>query len=156
MYFLTFKPSQDEIWWNTFKIYRMLNYLFKSACEGNFQEFKTFLGKFVPTSDFDPYFNRGMINIVSLKQQEMTYLFTAFGICENANPKLTVTDQPVRIIPMLNMVIVCLNELICGGNRHNIEIMLQSSNSSCFRIFTRKIDDLNSTFYDLKSNVLIL
>jgi hypothetical protein len=73
--FLCNNHSQNTTWWSMCELYRKTNFIFKSLCEGNCQEFKKTMGQFEPQLDSDESPNKDEVvkTIVSLKIDQMIF-----------------------------------------------------------------------------------
>lgn len=155
LFFLTSKPTVNAMWWNMCNLYCLINRVWKSLCEGNFQEAKIFCGTFVAKSKWDSDFNQDGMSIVAFKMEELIFLLRSSMICENTETTTSKSDQDLRLIPMLKPVLICLNEMVCGPCRQNIKIVLEFPNLYIYNIFSRQLDDMNHQFYELNDCLVI-
>ena len=73
---------------------------------------------------------------------ELIYLLKCSLILENRDSVMVATDGYTRLIPMLNSLVKCINEMVSGPCIQNVKIVMEETPHLYFYpIYTRLIDD---------------
>lgn len=127
LFFLQSKPTINAFWWRINEVYKDILTLLKNMAEGNFQEFKQFLGTYAFSSKEDKEFNKLGLSISEFIASQMLHILSWSQINENKETKLVHTDQGERILANLQPVIYLLTEATTGPCKLNQQIILSFS-----------------------------
>lgn len=123
LFFQLSKPTINDIWWNLNEIYSNLVTFIKNIADGNFLEFKLFMGTYIFSSKLDVSFNKEGLSISEYFTSQMLYVLNWSLICENQENKIVSTDQHERILANLKPILSILTEITTGPCKLNQQII---------------------------------
>ena len=124
LFFMLSKPTINDIWWNMNEIFTSTISFIKNIAEGNFIEFKLFMGTYKFSSQQDPSFNKEKLSMSEFFTSQMLYILNWSLVCENQESKLVSTDQHERIFANLQPILSLLTEVTTGPCKLNQQAIL--------------------------------
>ena len=154
LFFQLSKPTVNDIWWNLNEIFSHNITFIKNIAEGNFLDFKLFIGTYRFSSEQDVTFNKDKLTMSEFFTSQMLYILNWSLLCENQNPMLVSTDQHERILATLKPILGLMTEITTGPCKLNQQIILSVKYIPVYGIIFRKINDLCSDIQEIKLEML--
>lgn len=169
---LIFKNFIDHAWTFFYKPYYLVSNFIQNLCEDNFVDFKDW---FTSYGGYDPnaksaHSNQQMelkkvkSNFSKADSKKMSYLeqmhfrieqaLLTNDVFSSSETYLTAQDRE-EMFPIFARAIECLTEFINGGICSGAEKLYNKRMDIFVGIVFRIIDDLDSSFYELKNNVIV-
>ena len=135
LFFMLSKPTINDLWWNTNEIYSSLIMFIKNIAEGNFLEFKLFMGTYKFSSQQDKSFNKSQHTMTEFFTSQMLYVLNWSLLCENQQTKLVPNDQHERILACLQPILSLMTEITTGPCKLNQQCILSVRYIPIYGIF---------------------
>ena len=130
-----------------------LSDFFKNCCENNATYFKEFIGKFKPKTDLVEKFNNRNWTMIFDMYVRLESYANCFLSWVKRNEKLVSTDRP-ELFEFHQRNFETLSEIVNGPCPDNQRIVYRYRTDIFMGLIIREVDDVNSSFYSLKSKVL--
>ncbi len=154
--FLNSNASLTPLWWICHQIYEMINDFIQNLCEGNFEEFKTYLSTFSPVFKDEGWQLLQGKTVMEVLVKEFVYLQGACRISKNKDPEMVHTDFIEKMNPLLTPLLNVINEAITGPCQQNQVYLMAAQPEGLINIAMRIIDDFDCDYNDLADSALTL
>lgn len=142
-----FSTFLDSSWQKIFTCYYLISNFIQNLCEDNFYQFKTWFCENKNDTDgsrtlIEDYY---MVIENALKNTELS---------QYTRQQLSIMDRP-ELFFVYNRLVEGMTEFINGGKTIGQEIVYQKRIDIYVGIIMRVVDDVDSSFYVLKYNILL-
>ena len=146
LYFCLYKPFLDKDWTEIYTLYYLVSNFLQNLCEDNCIKFKLW---FHETTEIKEE-NESMFRFYF---QMFEAAFSSTKCYKNKSNQIMLSDKP-ELFYILNRLTEGVTEFINGSNLYTQKLIYKYKINIWVGIILRRVNDVESLFYELKWNIL--
>lgn len=149
---LAYGPFFNDQWEIIFSKFYIFSSFIKGLCKQNCQEFKLFLGEFIPDLHCRNYSDQNTSVLSDLVNVQLKFLNFS-GISFNKDVHEYPSDRLSTIL-LTDQLMRCIIDMLTGPCKPNQKSIYVRGNVIWLNVFSRVIEELDSNYYVLMNNMM--